>query len=181
MKAIIKILVLSCVILFFNTNCKAQTYPKPGDHFYDNGVDKFVGTWLWIDGNNSFKITLKKEHVSFMPLTKVDIYSDVLYGFHKMIKNSIVEESSLDFSNTTFQDKKWTILTSSDDEKPNILRGTIRHLSKNKSVVLIIEYIDANHIKIISIKNSEGVKFSTPDNPYDSSISLPENIILTRQ
>ncbi len=37
-----------------------------------------------------------------------------------------------------------------------------------------------NHIKLLSVFNKEGVIIRTKERPYDSSISLPQNIILTR-
>jgi hypothetical protein len=66
---------------------------------------------------------------------------------------------------------------------PNKIGGGITHISKkNKNIRYEIEYIDATHIKLVSLKNTEGIKLIFPgEPPHDSSISLPQNIILTKQ
>ncbi len=77
--------------------------------------------------------------------------------------------------------KKGTLLGSSFDN-PNILSGSIQHTTKNKSVRYEIEYIDTTHIKLVKLENYEGIRIDVPEKPpHDSSITLPQNIILTKQ
>ncbi|MNW09727.1 hypothetical protein D3C71_2067970 [compost metagenome] len=60
--------------------------------------------------------------------------------------------------------------------------GGITHTSKDKSIKFEIEYIDSTHIKLVELKDYPGLKVNAPGKPsYDWSISLPENIILTKQ
>ncbi|WP_407404806.1 DUF6705 family protein, partial [Chryseobacterium sp.] len=76
--------------------------------------------------------------------------------------------------------KKNTIVAGSKNGFPNILHGYLQHISKNKSVEFEIEYIDSNHIKLLSLKNKPGTKVTIQGQPvFDWSISFPQNIILT--
>nr|WP_314494121.1 DUF6705 family protein [uncultured Chryseobacterium sp.] len=179
MKKIVKIcfVILICLI---SINCKSQQWDiTPGSNNLNNNINKFIGTWNWSEGGKSFQLILKKESIK-LPMTG-NVRGEMLYGFHKYVDNNAVIENSTQFAGTTYLDKKSTVLGSSYDN-PNIIKGNIQHIAKNKGVNMIIEYIDATHIKLLSLKNFEGTKVNFPgETPYDSSITLPQNIILTKQ
>lgn len=161
-------------------SCYSQIPPNPGDNVLDPHIDKFVGTWKWQEGNNSLTLIIKKENILFPNLQ--DIRADWVVGFHKFVKNGVTLEDSTMYSNTTFSDKKHTVSGKTKYNHPNILVGGIGHKSKKKYVNYEIEYIDPTHIKIISLKNPEGTRVRAPgEPPFDWSISLPSNIILTKQ
>ena len=149
---------------------------NPGDNTLDPYIDKFVGTWKWENGNNSLILFLKKENISWSIEGGV-IHFDTIIGFHKFIQNGTVIEDNLGFSYTNFNEKKSSILGNSEDDNHNVLFGGIVHRSKKKSIDFRIQYIDNNHIKIISLKNPPGTKLK----PYDKTISLPQDIVLVRQ
>ncbi|QDP86252.1 hypothetical protein FNJ88_12095 [Chryseobacterium sp. SNU WT5] len=169
MKNTIKIIMTLLPILAC-TMCFSQ---KPGDNISDPYVDKFIGTWEWKNGNNNLVLILKKENI----LYPTGMTSDVILGFHQLIENGNVIEDNISFSNTNFNNRKWSILGNSDDNNSNLLVVGIIHKAKNKGIESEIQYIDSTHIKIISIKNSPGTKLK----PYDKTISLPQNIILIKQ
>lgn len=83
---LILFLLISCL------SCKAQSplfMADPdlpvGTYYKDmnNDMDKFVGTWKWEDGNNSWTITLEKvEHILIG-----DYYRDILIGEYQYIEN----------------------------------------------------------------------------------------------
>ena len=152
-----------------------------GDYIQDNNINKFIGNWLWKSGNSSLLLTLEKaERVKLV--STVNVQLDILYGYHKYIKNDSVVENSLEDSDTGYDAKKHTLLGSSDKKNSNLLTGSFIHTSKNKSIRFEIEYIDSTHIKLIKLENYEGVRVDVPGKPpYDSTISLPSNIILTKQ
>ncbi|MBD3907053.1 hypothetical protein NAL32_21415 [Chryseobacterium sp. Ch-15] len=179
MKNMLKIIPIFIVTLFM-FNCKAQdSIPNPGDNILDNNINKFVGTWYWADNGNSFKIILKKENILF---TSANIRADRLIGFHQFIQNNIIIEDATQYSNTNYTDKKSTILGAGVKNEANLISGSIRHLTKNKSVHFEIQYIDPTHIKLTELKNTPGIKVNLPGKPpYDRSISLPQDIILTKQ
>ena len=178
MKNITNIIWLLFIIMINIT--KAQNYPQPNTSKTDANLNKFVGTWIWQNGNNSFTLILKKEN-ALMPFPE-NYHEEHIIGFHKYVNNGVVIENFLTVSNTNFSDKKWTIFSSIDNSNSNILSGSIFHATKDKSVQFEIEYIDATHIKLLSLKNRPGLKVSAPGQPpFDWSITLPQNIILTKQ
>lgn len=152
---------------------------KAGDHFPDPDCKKFAGIWLWKNRNNSFKLILRFEKVTYHMFD--NITNDIIVGFHKFVKENRIVEDSTPYKLTAFKDNKSSLLGGTDSNNRNHLTGSIIHLSKDKSVKFDIEYIDSNHIKLVKVTNTPGVKISTPGKPYDSSISLPQNIILIRQ
>lgn len=177
------VILLICFLLSnFIMNCKAQNnFPQDGDNIVNNHINKFVGTWYWSSGNNSFQLILKIENIKD-PYININFYYDTLIGFHKFVSNGTVIENSTQYSYTNFSNKNWTVLGNTSNNNPNWLHGTFRHASKNKSVKFEIEYIDANHIKLVKLQNTRGIKFRKPtDPPFDGTITLPQNIILTKQ
>ncbi len=176
-----KISLIICTLLIIVTmNCKAQI-PQDGDNILNNHINKFVGTWNWSAGGKSLQLVLKKENVK-QPFGN-NIYADVIIGFHKYMDNGSTIENSTQYSSETFSMQgNSTIYGSTENNNPNKLSGGMTHKSKNKSINFEIEYIDANHIKIVKLKNRSGMKVTVPGQPpYDWSISLPQNIILTKQ
>ncbi len=154
---------------------------KPGYHNSDPDAKKFAGIWEWKKGNDSFTLILSFQKIEYKRLSIKNVTSDAIVGWHKFVRNGKIIEDSTPFKFSNYDKGKWTILSGTEEYDRNILSGTIQHKSKNKSVRFEIKYIDANHIKLIKVFNTQGVKISTPDNPYDSSISLPQNISLTKK
>ena len=165
--------IITIFVIFVSTLINAQM--NPGDNTLDPYIDKFVGTWKWENGNNSLILFLKKENISLPVLNNV--HSDILFGFHKFIQNGTIIEDNLGFSYTSFNEKKSSILGNSEDNNHDRVLLYMDHISKKKNIDIIIQYIDLSHIKIISVKNPSGTKLK----PYDKTISLPQDIILTKQ
>ena len=185
MKNITKISIAICAVLCVNflsaqpanatkTLYQCSSYePKPE-------IDKYVGTWKWASGNDSFEIILKKEKV--FDISEDDLSCiDVIIGFHKYIKNGVVVESSLQHQNTTFTQRLLSIYGSA--EVPGqILWTGIDILSNGNYVKMKLKYTDANHLFIKSIENYQGVKIIPVGTPIPSSeIIFPDNIVLTKQ
>lgn len=177
---IIKICI-TFIFLLLIVNCKAQnTFPKEGDNILNNDINKFAGTWKWEGNGQIFKIILKKENVK-IPVN-FNLHGDVLYGWHEYIINGSTIESNMQNINTPFSNKSYSLFAMGSKDNSNQLSLGITHLSKNKSVNAIIDYIDATHIKLVSLKNPEGLRLNYPgEPPFDPSITLPQNIILTKQ
>ncbi len=154
---------------------------KPGHHHSDPDAKKFAGTWEWKKGNDSLTLILSFQKIEYKMLSIKNVTSDAIVGWHKFVKNGKAIENSTPFKYSKYDKGKSTILSGTKSYDRNILYGTIQHTSKNKLVNFKIKYIDANRIKLIEVCNTSGLKLSTPDNPYDSSISLPQDIILTKK
>ena len=179
MKKIVSIIVL-ILLVSLSINCKSQV-PQNGNNIVNNDINKFIGTWNWSSGNNSLQLKFKKENIKNQYLS-FDYREDMLIGFHKYINNGNTIENSTQYSNTSYLDGKSTIYGSTKNGNPNQFTGLIQHLSKNKSIWFTIEYIDATHIKLVEFKNTAGIKLRKPnDPPFDGTITLPQNIILTKQ
>ncbi|SNV32292.1 Uncharacterised protein [Chryseobacterium taklimakanense] len=169
--------IITTIILFFSFSCSAQ-YGKEfdnGDNYLNNNLNKFVGTWKYSDANQSLTIILKKENIK-LPIEN-DVRADAIIGFHKFVKNDNIIEDNTMYSNTNYSDKKGSIFDFGDDNNQETIEPSFYNLSKNKYVDVKIQYVDATHIKIISIKNTPGLKLK----PFDPAIIYPQNIILTKQ
>jgi len=151
-------------------------------------LDKYMGIWKWEANNKSFTIVLKKQNIVLPPASR-NVKADIIYGFHEYTDGLLIIESSLNNVNSTYNDMNFSIFGGlSSFGLNNTLSGNITHLSKNgslgseKEVDFKIEYIDSTHIKLVSLKNPPGTKLVLTGQPdYDWSISLPQNIILTKQ
>lgn len=156
---------------------------SPGANNLNPNLDKYVGMWKWEGNNKSFTIIFKKENIILPPVSK-NVKADVLYGFHKYTDGQLMVENSLSFSNNSYSEGKSSILGGlGRSGLGNVLLGSITHISKNrKNVDFIIEYLDPTHIKLVSLKNPEGVRLRlSSELAFDWSISLPQDIILTKQ
>lgn len=179
MKNIITTLICT-LTLILAMNCKAQI-PQDGDNILNNDINKFVGIWSWSSAGKSLQLVLKKENVK-LPFGN-NIYADRIIGFHRYIDSGSIIENSTQYSSETFSMQgNSTIYGSTENGNPNKLSGGMTHKSKNKSVNFEIEYIDSTHIRLVQLKNTSGIKVrKLTDPPFDSSIGLPQNIILTKQ
>lgn len=178
MKNIIKLLNIILIFICIN-NCSAQSYYRP-----DPDADKFAGIWKWGDTTNGLTLIMKKENNVKILGNNDNTIMDLLIGFYKLYKNGQLKEDTTMYSNTNFADKKrgfiGTTETGTSINNPDQLRVLMSH--KNKSIEVVVVYLDATHIKITKVRNTEGVRVILPgQSPTDWSIDIPENIILTKQ
>ncbi len=175
--------IIIAVVAFLAMTNISFSQDKSNVYRYDPKAQKYAGEWLWENGNNSLLLTLKFDRINVNYTGREPIKIDAVYGFHKLVKGGQLIEDSTPFKESNYNpdNKKSTVCGNTLEENENVLEGVMTHSSKNKVVKFVIEYIDANHIKLVKVFNTPGVKISTPDAPYDSSISLPQNIILTKQ
>jgi hypothetical protein len=176
MKNLIKLLIPIFIVIFSFANAQSM---QPGGNSANPNLDKFVGTWKWESNGDSFKMILNKINTQ-MPVNIV-YTADQLYGVHEYKVNNSIVETSLNNINIAHNLKKYTLSSFGGLPDPHKIILGISHISKNKGVNAVVEWLDATHIKIVSIENYQGVKMSTPNNPYHSEITLPQNIILTKQ
>ena len=171
-----------------NLSIKAQLGNNQICNQYDEHpeLDKFIGNWYGTKDNKTITLQLKKQKIDFGLLSNntglQHICADMIYGYHKFTENNVEIENSTPYYNLDIYQKKSTVGGSLDKINSNILIGTMSHKSKKKNVKYEILYLDATHIKIINIRNSPGLIPLYPgQQPYDPSISLPYDIILTKQ
>ncbi len=79
-------------------NGGAKRYGFVNNAYYkdiDNVLNQYVGTWLFTNGNNSFKIILqKKEHV-YMSAGVIKFYTDFIVGEFQYIENGVEKINTL--------------------------------------------------------------------------------------
>lgn len=166
------------LLLFICVNVNAQDdYPKDGDNIKNPNLEKFVGTWVWKNGDNELILVLKKINTKLIPTA--NIYGDILYGFHKYIKNGKELENSLQYTNTNYQDKKRTLGAMGNILTPNKIQLSFLPLERKfRTLYANIEYIDNKHIKINDFEKKDELRIN---DPLDNSRALPQDIILIRQ
>lgn len=167
-----------------STHCSAQELnTTPNANNLNPELNKFVGTWKWQENNKSFTIVLKKQNITLPPLSR-NVKADIIYGYHQFIDNGLIIENSLDNISSTYNDMYFSISGGMGIlGTNNTLKGNFFNISKNnKKLHFEIEYLDSTHIKLVSLKNAPGTKVVVGNQPdYDWSISLPQNIIFTKQ
>lgn len=137
-------------------------------------LNKFVGTWVWTSGADTVKIVLKKEMVQYPD----DNYSeDQLIGFHHYRKAGNVVESNMNFVQTNFAAYKWSILAGNIGGN-NIMLGTIKDLSKEKSIRITMTLNTAQTQMQLLIKEKPGIKINATTMGV---FTLPNNITLIKQ
>lgn len=176
MKLLLKIKIVLLSLLFMNSNAQ-KTFPKDGDNIKNPHIDKFVGTWTWKQGNSELVFVLKKINTKLIPTA--DIYGDVLYGFHKYVKDGKELENSLQYVNTDYKDKKHTLGAMGDILKPNEIQiGVLPMERKYRTLYANVEYINGKEIRIKNIEIKEVMRIN---DPLDNSRKLPQDIILTKK
>lgn len=188
MKNIFSLFIIAFITMIPSAIFCQELDTSPNANNLNPNLDKYVGTWKWEANNKSFKMVLKKQNIVLPPANR-NVRADVIYGFHQYTDGMLIVESSMSFSNNSFNDGKRSIFGGlGRGGMGNSLKGSITHLSKNgnaggrKTVNFEIKYIDSTHIKLVSLKNPPGTKVIVGNQPdYDWSISLPQDIILTKQ
>lgn len=97
------------IIAFYTIGVNAQSqiiplysgngnYGDTNNAYYkdiDSVLNQYVGTWLFTNGNNSFKIILqKKEHV-YMSAGVIKFYTDFIVGEFQYIENGVEKINTL--------------------------------------------------------------------------------------
>ena len=166
---LISILIVSCSFV------TAQP-PAPGSNIINNNINKFEGTWQWVNGTDTVVIKLKKINTSFETYTE-----DVLMGVHKYVLNGVTIENSLNrFDSITLSYKKRTLLLyQNQGEDTSKIIGSLKDLTKKKLNNLILEYVAGTPPTIIwHLDTAEGT-FIDPNFQY--GLTMPKEIILTKQ
>jgi hypothetical protein len=95
-------------------SCKAQVLDKfdpnvvdgqiNGAYYKDvNGFrDQFVGTWLFSNGNTSFKVVFQKRDNLFNDSGRITFHEDILVGEYQYIENGVEKVNTLSNINTNY-------------------------------------------------------------------------------
>lgn len=159
------------VIMAGNIIAQQPTPPQPNGNIINPSLDKFVGTWVWVSGNDTLRIILKKENI-LLPFPE-NSRADLLIGFHIYKKGNTVIESSISNSSSSYIDKQYTILGGNRAGIDNSeITCSIKNLSKNKSGELKLSINSSNSQLSWNLKNREGVKIGNYDYTFSYLLSL---------
>jgi hypothetical protein len=151
--------------------------PAPGSYTPNSNVDKLVGTWKWVSGNDVVEI---KFHKLRHTVTVGNYDIDLLLGSHAFIKDGIVIESSMsDFTSIPLDHKKNTVYISNTELGPDNFEGRLSDLTKNKSVVLQLLFIPGNPAQVAW--HIEPAEIASTDPNFQYGVTLPRDIILIKQ
>lgn len=102
-----KKIIITLTLLIFTLSCKAQNTTEPryrasdygSDNIYykdlDNNYNTFEGTWLYTNGNTSFKLVLQKKEMMHIQSPFDNYYTDMLAGEYQYIENGVELVNSL--------------------------------------------------------------------------------------
>ena len=153
---------------------KAQITPYSGAHIQYNELNKFVGTWQWTSGADTLVIKLYKQEIYMKP--PANFFFEEIVGWHKYVKNGIIQETFLQYAGLPFDIGHATILGGPKSE--NELYGSFQDITNNKLCDLYLIMINNNQTELKwQLRNSMGIK----PQGYQWSFSLPIDLTLIRQ
>lgn len=162
------------IFSFFTIPCFGQTPYPPGSYNAKPELDKFVGTWRWVSGNDTLTIHFFKQAIHYPSPLDYDV--EGLVGWHKYIKNGVLSESSLQYSGLPRHGGHSTLLAW--NQTPTKLYGVFSDLSKDKRCDLYLEMTNASYNQMTwKLKESRGIKPSG----FQYGFTLPTNLVLTKQ
>lgn len=172
-----KQIILLCIV-FFLQNIKSISQPFEDSTYYaENYINKFEGTWKWVNGNDEIIIKLKKFRHSFSTYDE-----DILLGSHSYSQNGVIIESSLnDFDAIPSDHKKRSVFLWNDPtESINKTIGVIKDLSKHTSFYTHLEYVVGANPEQLVVQIKDKNEFLTkPEQQLGNT--LPTSFILTKQ
>jgi hypothetical protein len=129
-----------------------------------------TGTWKWISNNDTIEMYFKLDviHVGSKNYP-------VVIGFHKYIKNGILIENTLQFSNTNYSSNKFTTVIYNNDPTNSRLSGNFNDLTINTRRLIILTKLAFTSMSV-RITSKEGRK-----NYSWLGYTLPRNFVLTKQ
>lgn len=169
--------ILLGLLSFLLLGCCVAQPPTPGSYVTNNNIDKFVGTWKWVSGNDEIIFKLAKFRHT---VTNYD--EDIILGSHSYIQNGNLIESSLDkFNNLGNNHKDRSIYAWNDPTvSQNKIEGAIKDISKHKDLEIIMEYISGSSPAQVMVTLSYKHQTLTKDN-QQPGMTLPATFTLIKQ
>jgi hypothetical protein len=156
----------------------AQIFLNAGDYLTDNTLDKFIGTWRWVNANANDTIIIKLKKIKY--LSPAGDFSDILRGTHSYSKNGLEIENYLSKFDIISPTKGGTVGLAGKPygTNPNKVRGGLKDNTKHKWVELRLEYNSTTPPQIIwHLEPYEGTILP----PKLEGQTLPKDIILIKQ
>ena len=169
-----EILIGICVCIFpYLVNGQNFGIPEANGNIAQPGLSKFVGMWTGKMGMDSIVLQLNKENI-LLPFPE-NSRSDMIVRYHCLIRNNQVVETTLNYSNSVFSDKKYSFIGGFvRNGSDMILSGILKDNPKNKLGRLVITINTAEDQLQWNLTNTEGLRIGS----YDWNFTLPTQAIL---
>jgi hypothetical protein len=184
-------------ILITSISCKSQTTYSLSN--YDTSVlkdnnyikdldgllDKFVGTWKWIDSTNpNTYLIVQFEKVEHWNASNTRVfYKDLILGNYKYVVNGVEITNTLNYNSNDIHSNNHPVIISSIGKSP------FKNLSISMRDVLISKTCNAS-FEILNLtetplsahwKMTNKEHFDHGGNPQPSEFSIPSDVILIKQ
>ncbi len=127
-----------------------------------------TGTWKWINNNDTIEIFFKTDIMTVGTRT-----FPIVIGYHKYVKNGIILENNLSFSNTNFIAQKFSIILYYKRSEDMRNDGSIKDFTLNTRKYVILKKINPTTVSI-NLTSMQTRRAS----PY---YTLPRYFVLTKQ
>ncbi|ETN96365.1 hypothetical protein P278_07340 [Zhouia amylolytica AD3] len=140
-------------------------------------LNKYLGTWVYSNGNETFKIKLLP---SRFPLPD-GTYENMIQGYHYYEKDGVIVESSFDKITTVINDHIYPGSTMGGGIIEHVLSIHIKDISKDKYGIVTLKLIEENKIKWSLRENSnETVTVGMSVKRSEQGFSMPSEMILEK-
>jgi hypothetical protein len=165
-------------------SCKPQAQIlQPNSYVTNEHLNKFVGTWRWVNGTDTLIVKLAK--VRYYYIQPAQSSADKLVGCHKYISNGQVIESSLERydSVVNINHRRNTFFAWNNESDTLKVEGVVKDISKRKNCKIFLDYTAGTTPQIVwKLEPTNGLAFTLPgQQPYDHNFTLPRNLIPTKQ
>ena len=191
-----KYIILS-VLIITSISCKAQTTYSLSNYDtsvlknnnyikdFDGILDKFVGTWKWIDSTNpnTYLVVqfVKVEHWNASN-TRV-FYKDLLLGNYKYVVNGVEVTNTLNYNSNDIYSNSHPVIISSVEKSPyKDLSISMRDVLKHKTCSAGFEILNLTASPLSAhwkMTNNEHFDYGGDHQPEE--FSIPSDVILIKQ
>jgi len=137
-------------------------------------LDKFVGTWKWVSGNDTVILALYKQAIYYAP--PLNYHVENIVGWHRYVKNGVLVENSSQYSGQSYIGGHSTILAWA--KSATKIYGVFEDITKNKDCDLYLTMVDNTYTQMnLKIGESRGIR----PTGFQYGFTLPTSIVLTKQ
>lgn len=167
-------------ILFFVVVLPFKIFGQVHHTYHE--LDKFVGTWRWVSGNDTVEIVLQKQVIYYDAATPSNIES--LVGWHRYVKNGVLKENSMQFIGSSYNtgsaanNVKSTLL--GGVQKPTNLYMNFSDLTLNKNEELWFTLLPASLTQATwKLREPRGLYMGSAGTA--GKVTLPKDLKLIKQ
>lgn len=174
--------------------CQCPTY---GDNIFHPELDKFEGTWKYVNGNTEAILMLKKVH-RFYQYHPGSYFRDVIKGVYKVtVNNQVIFDNTNEYlllvSDNNYP-AKFSLRLDCNVNEPNKIEGLFKDDPKEKHVQLQLTYFTNSPPEILvhqynperfGLVNLDGTVVSedlrNPKGTFDPSFTLATDVNFIKQ